>query len=75
MSQGKTTDFSSRVWQKAREREGERQRETEDSGSERRLRINHIQHTFFVVCVNTEAIGGEGEKEDKRQHKYDAPQK
>lgn len=50
MSQGKTTDFSSREWEKARERERERgeggrgRRE-----GDRRLRIKHIQHTFFVV--------------------------
>ena len=25
-----------------------------------------------LVCVNTKAIAGEGEKKDKRQHKYDA---
>ena len=54
----------------ARVRESERER-----GRERRLRINHIQHTFLLFCVNTEAIVGEGEKEDKLQHKYDASQK
>ena len=55
-----------------RESERKREREREERGRERRLRINHIQQTFFV---NTEAIAGEGEKEDKRQHKYDASQK
>ena len=30
---------------------------------------------FLLFCVNTEAIAGEDEKEDKRQHKYNASQK
>ena len=57
-----------------RKREREREREREERVRERRLRIKHIQTRFFV-CVNIEAITGEGEKEDKRQHKYDASQK
>ena len=54
------------------ERKREREREREERGRERRLRINHIQTRFVLFCVNTEAIAGEGEKENKRQHKYDA---
>ena len=57
------------------ERKREREREREERGRERRLRINHIQHIFFVVLCEHGAIAGEGEKEDKRQHKYDASQK
>ena len=57
----------------------ENEREKEGGGGrgrrerERRLRINHIQIRFLLFCVNTEAIAGEGEKEDKRQ--CDASQK
>ena len=58
-----------------RKRAREREREREERGRERRLRINHIQHTFLSFCVNIEAIAGEGEKEDKQQHKYDTSQK
>ena len=61
--------------ERARERDREREREREERGRERRLRINHIQHTFFVVLCEHEAIADEDEKEDKRQHKYDASQK
>lgn len=60
MSQGKTTDFSSREWEK-----GERDA----------LGLTIFNTRFLLFCVNTEAIAGEGEKEDKRQHKYDASQK
>ena len=61
--------------ERARERDREREREREERGRERRLRINHIQTRFLLFCVNIEVITGEGEKEDKRQHKYDASQK
>ena len=54
-----------------REREGGRGRREEDRDA---LGLNIFKHVF-LFCVNTEAIAGEGEKEDKRQHKYDASQK
>jgi hypothetical protein len=54
------------------ERKREREREREERGRERRLRIKYNETRFVLFCVNTEAIAGEDEKEDKRQHKYDA---
>ena len=65
MPQGKTIDFSSRECEIAREREGERDA----------LGLTIFKHVFVLFCVNTETIAGEGEKEDKRQHQYDASQK
>ena len=70
-----TSEKCRRGKQQISHRESERERAREDRGRERRLRINHIQTRFLLFCVNTEAIAGEGEKEDKRQHKYDASQK
>ena len=64
----------------ARVRESEREREREGGRGRREgerdaLGLNIFKHIFVLFCVNTEAIAGEGEKEDKRQHKYDASQK
>ena len=67
--------ISHRESERKRERERGGERGREERGRERRLRINHIQTRFLLFCVNTGAIVGEGEKEDKRQHKYDASQK
>ena len=50
-----------------REREGGRREEERDA-----LGLTIFNTRFLLFCVNTEAIAGEGEKEDKRQHKYDA---
>ena len=59
-----------------RESEREREREREERGRERdALGLTIFNTRFLLFCVNTEAIAGEGEKEDKRQHKYDASQK
>ena len=55
--------ISHREWEKARERE------------RHALGLTIFKHVFILFCVNTEAIASEGEKEDKRQHKYDASQK
>ena len=61
---------------RAREREGEREREREERGRERdALGLTIFNTRFLLFCVNTETIAGEGEKEDRRQHKYDASQK
>ena len=61
---------------RAREREREREREIEERERERdALGLTIFNTHFLLFCVNTEAIAGEGEKEDKRQHKYDASQK
>ena len=60
-------------------RESERERERGGGeGGEREidaLGLNIFNTRFLLFCVNTGAIVGEGEKEDKRQHKYDASQK
>ena len=52
-------------------RESERERE----GERDVLGLSIFNTRFLLFCVNTEAIAGEGEKEDKRQHKYDDSQK
>ena len=56
-------------------RESERKREREREGEKDALGLTIFNTRFLLFCVNTEAIAGEGEKEDKRQHKYDASQK
>ena len=56
-----------RVRESERERGGERERDA--------LGLTIFNTRFLLFCVNTKAIAGEGEKEDKRQHKYDASQK
>ena len=62
-------------------RESERKRVRErgrDRGRWRRegerdaLGLTIFNTRFLLFCVNTEAIADKGEKEDKRQHKYDA---
>ena len=58
-------------------RECERNRERgrgRREGERDALGLNIFKH-IFLFCVNTKAIAGEREKEDKRQHKYDASQK
>ena len=58
--------------------ESERKRERERGGGRRegeRDALTIFKHVFVLSCVNTEAIADEGEKEEKRQHKYDALQK
>ena len=62
--------ISHRESERKREREGRREREERDA-----LGLTIFNTRFLLFCVNTEAIAGEGEKEDKRQHKYDASQK
>ena len=57
---------------RAREREGGRGRR---EGEIDTLGLTIFNTHFLLFCVNTKAIAGEGEKEDKRQHKYDASQK
>ena len=57
-----------------REREGERGRGRRE-GERDALGLTILNTLFLLFCVNTEAIAGEDEKEDKRQHKYDASQK
>ena len=66
-----------RVRESERERErGERERgRREGEGEIDVLELTIFNTRFLLFCVNTEAIAGEGEKEDKRQHKYDASQK
>ena len=63
--------------EKASERERERgRRERERREGERdALGLTIFNTHFLLFCVNTEAIAGDSEKEDKRQHKYDASQK
>ena len=63
-------------------RESERKRErVRERGRGRRegerdaLGLTILNTRLLLFCVNTEAIACEGEKEDKRQHKYDASQK
>ena len=56
---------------RARGREGEREREEERDV----LGLTIFNTRFLLFCVNTEAIAGEGGKEDKRQHRYDVSQK
>ena len=57
------------------ESERKRERERERGEGERdALGVTIFKHVFLFY-VNTEAIAGKGEKEDKRQHKYDASQK
>ena len=71
MPQGKTTDFSSREGEKASERERESTRGRGRREGERdALGLTIFKHV--LICVNTKAITDEGEKKDKRQHKYDA---
>ena len=60
-------------------RENERKR-AERGGGRREgerdaLGLTIFNTRFLLFCVNTEAIAGEIEKEDKQQHKYDASQK
>ena len=59
---------------RARERGRERGRGRRE-GERDALELTIFNTRFLLFCVNTEAIAGEGEKEDKRQHKYDASQK
>ena len=64
----------------ARMRESERKRERgrergRRDGARDALGLTIFNTHYLLFCVNTEAIAGEGEKEDKRQHKYDALQK
>ena len=59
----------------ARVRESERERGRERGRGRREgerdaLGLTIFNTRFLLFCVNTEAIAGEGEKEDKRQHKY-----
>ena len=49
-------------------RERERERGSRE-GERDALGLTIFKHV--LICVNTEAIAVEGEKEDKRQHKYD----
>ena len=61
-----------------RVRESERERERgrgRREGERDALGLTIFNTHFLLFCVNTEAITGEGEKKDKRQHKYDASQK
>ena len=60
------------VRESERERGGGRGRR---EGERDALGLTIFNTCFLLFCVNTEAIAGEGEKEDKRQHKYDASQK
>ena len=61
---------------RVRESDREREREREERGRERdALGLTIFNTRFLLFCVNTGAIVGEGEKEDMRQHKYDASQK
>ena len=57
-----------------RERERERGRGRRE-GERDALGLTIFKHVFVLFCVNTETVAGEGEKEDKRQHKYDVSQK
>ena len=73
-----TSEKCRRGKQQITHRESDRKREREGEGGERERETPQDQpysNTFFLFCVNTEDIAGEGEKEDKRQHKYDASQK
>ena len=57
-------------------RESERERGRGRREGERdALGLTIFNTRFLLFYVNTEAITSEGEKEDKRQHKYDAAQK
>jgi len=64
------------VARREREKEREREREREEREGERdALGFTIFNTRFLLFFVNAEGIVGEGEKEDKRQHKYDASQK
>ena len=72
--------ISHRESERKRERVSESERGMERGGGRRdgereALGLTIFNTRFLLFCVNTEAIAGEGEKEDKRQHKYDASQK
>lgn len=68
--------ISHRESERKREREGGRERgRGRREGQRDALGLTIFNTRFLLFCVNTEAIAGEGEKEDKRQHKYDASQK
>ena len=75
-----TSEKCRRGKQQISHRESERKR-VRERGRERReeerdaLGLTIFNTRFLLFCMNTEAIVGEGEKEDKRQHKYDASQK
>ena len=70
MSQGKQQIFHR---ESERKRVRAREREREERGRERdALGLTIFNTRFLFFCVNTETIASEGEKEDKRQHKYDA---
>ena len=66
--------ISHRESERKRARERERGRGRRE-GERDALGLTIFNTRFLLFCVNTEAIAGEGEKEDKRQHKYDASQK
>ena len=56
-------------------RESERARERgrgRREGERDALGLTIFNTRFLFFCVNTETIASEGEKEDKRQHKYGA---
>ena len=67
-----------RVRESKREREREREIERgrgKREGKRDALGLTIFNTCFLLFCVNIEVITGEDEKEDKRQHKYDASQK
>ena len=75
-----TSEKCCRGKQQISHRENERERERERGRGRREgerdaLGLTIFNTRFLLFCVDTEAIAGEGEKEDKRQHKYDASQK
>ena len=73
-----TSEKCHRGKQQISHRESERKRERERGGGEGErdvLGLTIFNTYFLLFYVNTEAIVGEGEKEDNRQHKYDASQK
>ena len=70
--------ISHRESERKRAREREREREIgrgRREGERDALGLTIFNTCFLLFCVNIEVITGEDEKEDKRQHKYDASQK
>ena len=66
--------ISHRESERKRARERERGRGRRE-GERDALGLTIFNTCFLLFCVNIEGNTGEGEKEDKRQHKYDASQK